>query len=46
MDGTEGLTTRNGCCRSGSPILIPTGDTINGRLFNVTDAIDGFAAGG
>src|SRR6476469_5258558 len=42
MDGTEGLTRGMDVVDLGSPILMPTGDAINGRLFNVTgDAIDG-----
>ncbi|HRN71860.1 MAG TPA: F0F1 ATP synthase subunit beta, partial [Ginsengibacter sp.] len=42
MDSTEGLTRGMEVVDSGSPILMPTGDGINGRLFNVTgDAIDG-----
>src|ERR1700712_5232133 len=42
MDGTEGLTRGMDVVDLGSPILMPVGDEINGRLFNVTgDAIDG-----
>ncbi len=42
MDGTEGLVRGMDVVDLGSPILMPTGDAINGRLFNVTgDAIDG-----
>lgn len=42
MDGTEGLVRGMDVIDLGSPILMPTGDAINGRLFNVTgDAIDG-----
>jgi F-type H+-transporting ATPase subunit beta len=42
MDSTEGLTRGMDVIDLGSPILMPTGDAINGRLFNVTgDAIDG-----
>ena len=42
MDGTEGLTRGMEVVDLGSPILMPVGDEINGRLFNVTgDAIDG-----
>ncbi|MEO7962175.1 MAG: F0F1 ATP synthase subunit beta [Ginsengibacter sp.] len=42
MDGTEGLKRGMEVVDLGSPILMPTGDAINGRLFNVTgDAIDG-----
>ena len=42
MDGTEGLRRGMDVIDTGMPILMPTGDAINGRLFNVTgDAIDG-----
>src|ERR1700709_444788 len=42
MDGTEGLKRGIDVLDLGSPILMPVGDEINGRLFNVTgDAIDG-----
>lgn len=42
MDGTEGLVRGMEVIDLGSPILMPTGEAINGRLFNVTgDAIDG-----
>src|SRR6185295_3251194 len=42
MDGTEGLKRGIEVIDLGSPILMPVGDDINGRLFNVTgDAIDG-----
>jgi len=42
MDGTEGLTRGMDVRDTGRPIAMPTGDQINGRLFNVTgDAIDG-----
>ncbi len=42
MDGTEGLVRGMEVVDLGSPILMPTGEAINGRLFNVTgDAIDG-----
>ncbi len=42
MDGTEGLKRGMDVIDTGSPILMPTGEAINGRLFNVTgDAIDG-----
>ena len=42
MDGTEGLVRGMDVVDTGSPISMPTGDQINGRLFNVTgDAIDG-----
>ncbi|HYD20607.1 MAG TPA: F0F1 ATP synthase subunit beta [Flavipsychrobacter sp.] len=42
MDGTEGLTRGMDVTDTGKAIAMPTGDQINGRLFNVTgDAIDG-----
>jgi F-type H+-transporting ATPase subunit beta len=42
MDGTEGLVRGMEVVDLGSPILMPIGEAINGRLFNVTgDAIDG-----
>ncbi|MEO8823319.1 MAG: F0F1 ATP synthase subunit beta [Ginsengibacter sp.] len=42
MDGTEGLKRGIDVVDTGSPILMPVGEEINGRLFNVTgDAIDG-----
>ena len=42
MDGTEGLIRGMEVVDTGSPILMPIGEAINGRLFNVTgDAIDG-----
>ncbi|MBL7766352.1 MAG: F0F1 ATP synthase subunit beta [Chitinophagaceae bacterium] len=42
MDGTEGLVRNMEVTDTGNPILMPTGDAIKGRLFNVTgDAIDG-----
>ena len=42
MDSTEGLTRGMDVTDLGAPIKMPTGDAINGRLFNVTgDAIDG-----
>src|SRR5215217_7791470 len=42
MDGTEGLIRGMEVVDLGSPILMPTGEPINGRLFSVTgDAIDG-----
>ncbi len=42
MDGTEGLTRGMDVTDTGRPIAMPTGEQINGRLFNVTgDAIDG-----
>jgi F-type H+-transporting ATPase subunit beta len=45
MDGTEGLTRGMDVTDTGAAIAMPTGDQINGRLFNVTgDAIDGLPA--
>src|ERR1043165_3560537 len=45
MDGTEGLTRGMDVVDTGVAIAMPTGDQINGRLFNVTgDAIDGLPA--
>ncbi len=42
MDGTEGLVRGMEVVDTGKAIAMPTGDQINGRLFNVTgDAIDG-----
>ena len=42
MDGTEGLMRGMVVTDTGKAIAMPTGDAINGRLFNVTgDAIDG-----
>ena len=42
MDSTEGLQRGMECTQLGSPIMMPTGDDIKGRLFNVVgDAIDG-----
>ena len=42
MDGTEGLVRGMKVTDTGSPIKMPIGDDIKGRLFNVTgDAIDG-----
>jgi F-type H+/Na+-transporting ATPase subunit beta len=42
MDGTEGLVRGMAVVDTGKPIAMPTGDGINGRLFNVTgDPIDG-----
>jgi F-type H+-transporting ATPase subunit beta len=42
MDGTEGLVRGMEVVDTGKNILMPTGELINGRLFNVTgDAIDG-----
>lgn len=45
MDGTEGLVRGMDVVDTGKAIAMPTGDQINGRLFNVTgNAIDGLAA--
>src|SRR5512139_1717573 len=42
MDGTEGLVRGTEVIDTGKAIAMPTGELINGRLFNVTgDAIDG-----
>src|SRR4051812_47748775 len=42
MDATEGLTRGMEVIDTGKAIAMPTGEAINGRLFNVTgDAIDG-----
>ncbi|MCB0494774.1 MAG: F0F1 ATP synthase subunit beta [Cyclobacteriaceae bacterium] len=42
MDGTEGLVRGMKVINTESPIKMPTGENIRGRLFNVTgDAIDG-----
>lgn len=42
MDGTEGLVRGTDVEDTGSPISMPTGPDVNGRLFNVIgDAIDG-----
>jgi len=45
MDSTDGLSRGNEVIATGSPILMPIGDKIKGRLFNVVgDAIDGIGA--
>ncbi len=45
MDGTEGLVRGMDVTDTGRAIAMPTGDAINGRLFNVTgDPIDGLPA--
>ena len=45
MDGTEGLMRGMDVRDTGRAIAMPTGEQINGRLFNVTgDAIDGLPA--
>ncbi len=42
MEGTEGLIRGMKVIDTGSPIKMPTGDDIKGRLFNVIgEAIDG-----
>ncbi|WP_026463138.1 F0F1 ATP synthase subunit beta [Adhaeribacter aquaticus] len=42
MDSTEGLTRGDAVTDLGSPITMPTGDEVRGRLFNVVgEAIDG-----
>jgi len=45
MDSTDGLSRGNEVHATGSPILMPIGEEIKGRLFNVVgDAIDGIGA--
>jgi F-type H+-transporting ATPase subunit beta len=45
MDSTDGLSRGNEVVATGSPILMPIGEKIKGRLFNVVgDAIDGIGA--
>ena len=45
MDSTDGLSRGNEVLASGSPILMPIGEEIKGRLFNVVgDAIDGIGS--
>ena len=45
MDGTEGLVRGMAVTDTGKGIVMPTGDAIKGRLFNVTgDPIDGLPA--
>ncbi|MBU6340553.1 MAG: F0F1 ATP synthase subunit beta [Bacteroidetes bacterium] len=42
MDSTDGLTRGMECVDTGSPITMPVGDQVRGRLFNVVgEAIDG-----
>ena len=42
MEGTEGLTRGLDVIDTGSPIAMPSGDAVKGRLFNVVgEAIDG-----
>ena len=45
MDSTDGLTRGAEVTATGSPILMPVGEKIKGRLFNVVgDAIDGIGS--
>ncbi|PLX24209.1 MAG: F0F1 ATP synthase subunit beta [Salinivirgaceae bacterium] len=45
MDSTDGLQRGLEVIATGSPILMPVGDDVKGRLFNVTgDAIDGISS--
>ena len=45
MDSTDGLTRGMEAIAVGSPISMPTGDEVKGRLFNVVgEAIDGIGA--
>lgn len=45
MDSTDGLTRGMECSDTGSPIAMPTGEAIKGRLFNVVgEPIDGLRA--
>ncbi len=42
MDATDGIARGTEVINTGNPIVMPTGDAVKGRLFNVTgDAIDG-----
>ena len=42
MDSTDGLSRGQEVLELGSPIMMPTGEEVNGRVFNVVgDAIDG-----
>lgn len=42
MDATEGLTRGMNVCDTGEPISVPVGDSVLGRMLNVTgDPIDG-----
>ncbi len=44
MDASDGLTRGMDVRSTGSPILMPIGDQVNGRLFNVVgEAIDGIS---
>ncbi|MFT4203219.1 MAG: F0F1 ATP synthase subunit beta [Chitinophagaceae bacterium] len=45
MDATEGLVRGMDVVNTGATIMVPTGDEVLGRLFNVTgDPVDGMAA--
>ncbi|OZC04478.1 F0F1 ATP synthase subunit beta [Rubricoccus marinus] len=45
MDSTDGLTRGTKVFGTGSPIMMPTGEAVRGRLFNVVgEAIDGLPA--
>ncbi len=45
MDSTDGLSRGTEVVATGAPILMPIGESIKGRLFNVVgDAIDGIGA--
>ncbi|HKK60047.1 MAG TPA: F0F1 ATP synthase subunit beta [Salinivirga sp.] len=45
MDSTDGLQRGMEVAATGSPILMPAGDDVKGRLFNVTgDPVDGIKA--
>ncbi len=42
MDATDGISRGTAVVNSGTPIVMPVGDQVKGRLFNVTgDTIDG-----
>ncbi|WP_447641793.1 MULTISPECIES: F0F1 ATP synthase subunit beta [Chitinophagaceae] len=44
MDATEGLVRGMDVVNTGKPIMVPTGEEVLGRLFNVTgDPVDGMA---
>jgi F-type H+-transporting ATPase subunit beta len=45
MDATDGIARGTKVVNTGSPIVMPIGDQVKGRLFNVTgDTIDGIGA--
>ena len=45
MDATEGISRGTEVINTGKPIVMPIGDKVKGRLFNVTgDTIDGIGA--